>query len=32
MSGWFSIKFNDKYVFSDTEPPIINILYEWSGI
>ena len=30
MSGWFSIKFNNK--FFDPEPPIINILYELSGI
>ena len=27
MSGWFSIKFNNTFVFPDTEPPIINILY-----
>ena len=32
MSGWFSIKFNNTYVFPDPEPPIINILYGWSGI
>ena len=32
MSGWFSIKFNNKFVFPDPEPPIINILYGWSGI
>ena len=31
MSGCFSIKFN-KFVFPDPEPPIINILYGWSGI
>ena len=30
MSGWFSIKFNNKFVFLDPEPPIIpiiNVLY-----
>ena len=27
MSGWFSIKFNNTFVFPDPEPPIINILY-----
>ena len=32
MSGLFSIKFNDNFVFPDPEPPIINILYGWSGI
>ena len=32
MSGWFSIKFNNKFVFLDPETPIINILYGWSGI
>ena len=32
MSGWFSIKFNNKFVFPDPEPPIINILYGWPGI
>ena len=32
MSGWFSIKFNNAFVFPDPEPPIINILYGWSGI
>ena len=26
MSGWFSIKFNNTFVFSDPEPPIISIL------
>ena len=30
MSGWFSIKFNNKFV--DTEPSIINILYGLSQI
>ena len=32
MSGWFSIKFNNTFVFPDPEPPIINILYGWSGV
>ena len=32
MSGWFSIKFNNASVFPDPESPIIDILYEWSGI
>ena len=32
MSGLFSIKFNNKLVFPDPEPPVINILYGWSGI
>ena len=32
MSGWFSIKFNNAFVFPDPQPPIINILYGWSGI
>ena len=32
MSGWFSTKFNNVFVFPDPEPPIIDILYGWSGI
>ena len=32
MFGWFSIKFNNTFVFPDPEPPIINIPYGWSGI
>ena len=32
MSGWLSIKFNNKFVFPDPQSPVINILYEWSGI
>ena len=32
MSGWFSIKFNNTFVFLDPEPPIISTLYGWSGI
>ena len=32
MSGSISIKFNNKFVFPDPEPPIINILYGWSEI
>ena len=31
MSGWLSIKFNNTFVFPDPEPPIIDILYGWSG-
>ena len=27
MSGWFSIKFNNPFVFPDPQPPVINILY-----
>ena len=29
---WLFIKFNNVFVFPDPEPPIINILYGWSGI
>ena len=25
MYDWFSVKFNNKFVFPDPEPPIINI-------
>ena len=32
MSGWLINKFNNAFVFPDPEPPIINILYGWSGI
>ena len=32
MSGWFSIKFNNTFVFPDPEAPIINILYGLFGI
>ena len=32
MSGWLSIKFDNKCIFPDPGPPIINILYVWSGI
>ena len=32
MFGWFSIKFNNTFVFPDPEPPIIQIPYGWSGI
>ena len=32
MSGWFSIKFNNAFVFPDPEPTIINIPYGLSGI
>ena len=31
MSGWFYIKFNNKFVFPDPDPPIINILCGWPG-
>ena len=27
ISGWLFIKVNNAFVFSDPEPPIINILY-----
>ena len=32
MSGWFFIISYNKFDFPDSEPPIINILYGWSGI
>ena len=32
MSGWFSIKFNNTFVFPDPKLPIVNILYGWSGL
>ena len=32
MFRWLSIKFKNAFVFPDPEPPIINILYGWSGI
>ena len=32
ISGWLLIKSNNAFVFPDLEPPIINILYGWSGI
>ena len=32
MSGWLFIKFNNVFVFPDPESPIINIMYELSGI
>ena len=32
MPGWFSIKFKNTVVFPDPEPPVITILYGWSGI
>ena len=32
MSRWFSIKFNNAFVFPDSEPCIINILYRLSLI
>ena len=32
MSGWFSIEFNNTFVFPDPESPIINILYGLSGV
>ena len=31
-SGWQFIRLNNKFVFTDPESPIINILYGWSGI
>ena len=31
MSCWFSIKFNNAFIFPYPEPPIINILYGLSG-
>ena len=32
MSGYFSIKFNNTFVFPVPEPPIVNILYGWLGL
>ena len=32
MFSWVSIKFNNKFVFPDPEPPVINVLYGRSGI
>ena len=32
ISGCWFIKLNNGFVFPDPEQPIINILYEWSGI
>ena len=32
ISGRLFIKFNNAFVFPDPDPPIINILYGWSGI
>ena len=32
MSGWLFIRFSNAFLFPDPEPPIINILYGWSGI
>ena len=32
VSSWLCIKFNNTFVFPDPEPPIISILYGWSGI
>ena len=32
ISCYWLIKLNNKFVFPDHQPPIINILYGWSGI
>ena len=32
MPGWLSINFSNAFVFPDPEPPVINILYGWSGM
>ena len=32
FSGSSFIRFNNKFVFPDPEPPIINILYGWSNL
>ena len=32
MPGWLSINFSNGFVFPVPEPPVINILYGWSGI
>ena len=31
-SGWRPIRSNNEFVFPDSEPPTIKILYGWSGI
>ena len=31
MSGWLFVKFSNALVFADPVPPIIVILYGWSG-
>ena len=32
ISGWCLINLRSAFNFPDLEPPIINILYGWSGI
>ena len=32
MSSCWLNRLNNEFVFSDLEPPTVNILYEWSGI
>ena len=32
ISGWWLINLRSAFNFPDLEPPIINILYGWSGI
>ena len=32
ISCWLFVKFVNAFVFPDPQPPIINILYGWSGI
>ena len=32
LSGWWLVSLTNAFVFQDPESPIINILYEWTGI
>ena len=32
ISGCWFIRLNNEFVFPDQEPPVINVLNEWSGI
>ena len=32
ISGCLFFRLNNEFVFSDPEPPIVNILYGWSRI
>ena len=32
ISGCWSIRLNNEFIFPDPEPPISNILYGWTGI
>ena len=32
VSSWWFIRLSNAFIFCDPEPPIINVLYEWSGM